>query len=164
MPKCKVLSLDAIFFISTEMSVALDAYFKGGCLKTTPLVILKHFCKKRCMSMRSFQLKQSKLSTSALWKELKISLYTSCHLRRFVLFIYLCHSKSLLSHLSHGSNKTFNSGDIFLQIYMIDNEVSNRKFEVQVSAEFGIKKRRTDTEKNVSVIMMVMIIVVVRRR
>lgn len=60
--------------------------------------------------------------------------------------------------------KLINSGDIFLQIYMIDNEVSNRKFEVQVSAEFGIKKRRTDTEKNVSVIMMVMIIVVVRRR
>jgi len=60
--------------------------------------------------------------------------------------------------------KLINSGDIFLQIYMIENEVSNRKFEVQVSTEFGIKKRRTDTEKNVSVIMMVMIIVVVRRR
>ena len=37
---------------------------------------------------------------------------------------------------------------------MIDNEVSNRKFEVQVSAEFGIKKRRTDSEKTVSVMMM----------
>lgn len=59
--------------------------------------------------------------------------------------------------------KLINSGDIFLQIYMIDNEVTNRKFEVQVSAEFGIKKRRTDTEKNVSVMMMVMIVVVRRR-
>ena len=52
---------------------------------------------------------------------------------------------------------------------MINNEVSNRTFEVQVSAEFGIKKRRTDTERNVSVMMMMMMmmmmmIVVVRRR
>lgn len=84
------------FFVSTEMSVALYAYFKGGYLKTTPEEILKHFCKKmcHCMSMRSFQLKQSKLSTSVLWKELKISLYTSYHSRRFVLCIYLCHSES----------------------------------------------------------------------
>ena len=65
--------------------------------------------------------------------------------------------------------KVINRGGIFLQIYMINNEVSNRTFEVQVIAEFGIKKRRTDTERNVSVMMMMMMmmmmmIVVVRRR
>ena len=54
--------------------------------------------------------------------------------------------------------KVINRGGIFLQICMINNEVSNRTFEVQVSAEFGINKRRTDTERNVSVMMMMMMV------
>lgn len=80
------------------MGVVSYAYLKGGYLKTTPIKRLKHFCKKRCHRMRSFQLGQSNLNTSVPWKERKISLFTSCHLRRFVLFIYLYNSESLLSH------------------------------------------------------------------
>lgn len=36
----------------------------------------------------------------------------------------------------------------FEKIYMVENKVSLRKFDVLVSAEFGIKKRRTDCENN----------------
>ena len=98
MPKCPVLLHLLFFRKSIEMDVALYTYFKGGYLKTTPTERLKHFCKKRCHHMRNLQLGQSNLNTSVPWKELKISLCTSCHLRRFVLFICLYHSESLLSH------------------------------------------------------------------